>query len=295
VQSLGDGLEGRISIDMIRLTGPEFQHIDDRILSLYLVKHGLTDVAIFGPDKRALHASEFLYKRSVMVVRGNFRPPTLVTNDVIESSFNQFIKEDEVDPEKSFILTELTLENLSKDGSINHQDFLDRTELLCSLGHTVIVSNCSNHQMLINYLNDYKIKRLGLVIGAHELLEIINEKFYNNSDGRLLVAFGELFTRNIKIYVYPAQQENGGGLLKASNLPVPEGIKFLYQHLLKSHQIEEIKEYNQDMLHIFPDKVYDMIVNNKEGWEDLVPEELVPIIQEKNIFGYHKPKEKDLV
>ena len=291
VRSLLDGLEGRVSIDMIRLSGPEFKEVDDRLLSLYLVKYGLTDVAIFGPDKRSMHASEFLYKKSVMVVRGNFRPPTLVTDDVFKSSFKQFVQEPDVELEKSFILTELTLDSLMADeGKVDAQDFLDRTELLCGLGHTVIVSNCSNHQMLINYLNDYRIKRLGLVIGANELLEIINEKFYNNSDGRLLVAFGELFTRNIKIYTYPARTAENGELLKANNLPVPEGIKFLYQHLLDSHQIVEIEHYNEELLHIFPFKVYEQITNSEDGWKSLVPEKLVSIIEDNNLFGYKKGK-----
>ena len=284
VKSLKDGLEGRVHIDMIRLSGPEFPELDDRILSLYLVKHGLTDVAIFDADKRAQHASEFLYKKSVMVVRGNFRPPTLVTSDVIKTGFEQFTNEPEGDASKSFVLTELTLDSLLNDGEINERDFMDRTELLCGLGHRVIVSNCSNHQMLINYLNDYRIKRLGLVIGAHELLEIINEKFYNNSDGRLLVAFGELFTRNIKIYVYPAQQENAG-LLNAGNLPVPAGIKFLYQHLLDSHQIVPIRDYNEDLLHIFPYKVLELIKSGEEGWENLIPGALVDLIKQKQLFA----------
>ena len=293
VESLKDGLEDRIQIDMLRLSGPEFAHVDDRIMSLYLVKHGLTDVAIFGSDKRALHASEFLYKKSVMVVRGNFRPPTLVTNDVLKSGFKQFTSDPNVDLDKSFVLTELTMDSLMKTGSIDEQDFLDRTELLCGLDHTVIVSNCSNHQMLINYLNDYKIKRLGLVIGAHELLEIINEKYYNNSDGRLLVAFGELFTRNIQIYVYPAKQENGDTLLTASNLPVPAGIKFLYQHLLDSNQVQDIEDYNPDLLHILPYKVYEMITSNSDGWQNLVPEKLADLIVEKQLFGFTGATIKD--
>ena len=294
VHSLKDGLEGRVHIDMMRLSGPEFSHIDDRLTSLYLVKHGLTDVAIFDAEKKAQHSSEFLYKKSVMVVRGNFRPPTLVTRDVIKSGFEQFTNEDEVNPEKSLVLTELTLDSLLKEGKIDEQDFLDRTELLCGLGHRVIVSNCSNHQMLINYLNDYKIKRLGLVIGAHELLEIINEKFYNNSDGRLLVAFGELFTRNIKIYVYPAKHEMEGGMMNAGNLPVPAGIKFLYQHLLDSNQIVPIKDYNEDLLHIFPWKVLKMIKEGQSGWEKMIPLKLVELIKDKGLFT-STPKVEELV
>ena len=51
-------------------------------------------------------------------------------------------------------------------------------------------------------------------------------------DGRLLVAFGELFTRNIKIYVYPALFGKERKLITGKDLPVPEGIKFLYKFFL---------------------------------------------------------------
>jgi len=79
IQSLMDGLDGRVSIDFVRVKGEAFAAVDNRLLNLYLVKHGFTDIAIIDQFKNSVHASEFLYKKDVMVVRGNFRPPTLVT------------------------------------------------------------------------------------------------------------------------------------------------------------------------------------------------------------------------
>ncbi|MFT6335462.1 MAG: hypothetical protein ACJATI_002217 [Halioglobus sp.] len=285
VMSLLEGLEGRVTIDMIRAGGPIFEGIDNRLLSLYLVKHNLTEVTIFDENKNSVHASEFLYKKALMVVRGNFRPPTLVTQDVMRSSFLQFKNEDYVDPEKAYNITEITLDYLrDENGEIDDQDFLDRTELICALGYKVIVSDCSNHQKLINYLGDYKIEKLGLVIGVRELLDIINEKYHGNQDGRLLVAFGELFTRNIKIYAYPALMEDGESLLTTKNLPVPEGIKFLYKHLTDSDQIVDVSEYEEEMLYIEPSIVYDNISHGRDGWQNKVPDVLVDIIKEKKLF-----------
>jgi hypothetical protein len=143
----------------------------------------------------------------------------------------------------------------------------------------VIVSDCSNHQKLINYLGDYKIKKLGLVIGVRELLDIINEKYHGNQDGRLLVAFGELFTRNIK-----ALKEDGESLLTTGNLPVPEGIKFLYKHLTDSDQIVDVVEYEEEMLYINPSIVYDNIRHGREGWQNKVPKELVDLILDNKLF-----------
>ena len=285
VQSLLEGVEGRIAIDFIKATGPAFDHVENRLLSLYLVKHGLTEVTMFDENKESIHASEFLYKKALMVVRGNFRPPTLVTKDVVKSSFEQFKKEDFVDPDRAYDMAEITLDYLKdSNGSIDDKDFLDRTELICALGYKVLVSNCSNHQKLINYLSDYKIKNLGLVIGVRELLEIINNKYHNNRDGRLLVAFGELFTRNIKIYAYPALMEDGESIMNTANLPVPEGIKFLYKHLTDSHQIVDVEDYESDMLYIDPTIVYDNISNGRDGWQNKVPEELVELIIDKKLF-----------
>jgi hypothetical protein len=288
VRSLHDSIQDRASIDLINVTGPDFKNWDNRLLTYYLVKYNLTEVAIFDKDKNCVHASEFLYRKSLMVVRGNFRPSTLVILDVINSSFKQFLTEKSIDQRDAVICTELTLDNLRlDDGGIDEQDFLDRTELICQLGHKVIISNCTNHQMLINYMSDYKILHLGLVIGVHQLLQIINEKYQQNQDGRLLVAFGELFTRNITIYAYPAMSREYG-ILKASTLPIPNGIEFLYKYLLDSHQIVEVTEYIEPHLYIFSDQVLSSIRAGDEDWKSMVPAQLIDIIIDKKLFNHRK-------
>ncbi|HPB99768.1 MAG TPA: hypothetical protein PKW66_27855, partial [Polyangiaceae bacterium] len=102
VLSLMDGLFRRVKIDMVRLDGPDFATLDHRRLSLWLVQHGMSEVAMFGPDKRNIHPSEFLYKKHVLVVRASFRPLTLLEEDMIEKGWEQFVNEPEVEVEKSF-------------------------------------------------------------------------------------------------------------------------------------------------------------------------------------------------
>lgn len=286
VQSLLDNLAGRLTVDLLRVKGTSFEHADNRLLSLYLVKYGLSELALFDEKGIGLHASEFLYKRSLMVVRGHFKPPTVVTLDVFKAGYDQFIKEPSVEQEKCYIVAEITLDNLKKDSpDIDESDFLARSELLTLLGYKVLVSNCTNHQVLINYMADYKIPNLGLIIGIKELLEIINEKYYQNQDGRLLVAFGELFTRNIKIYAYPALTEDGIQLLTTTNLPVPEGITFLYKHLLNTQQIVDVQTFDKDMLSVLPSNVLSLIANDDNEWEKLVPPITIPVIRANKYFG----------
>jgi hypothetical protein len=286
LKSLMDSLKGRIAIDMVRLTGPDFEHIDNRLLCLWIVKYELSEVAMFGPDGRSVHPSEFLYKKDVLVVRGSYRPPTLVNLDMIKASNKQFRNEEKVDSSRTFLLTEITMDNLRDTGELDEKDFLDRAELLCALGQTVVVSDCEAHQKLVNYLSDYKVKQLGLVLGVRPLLDMLSNQYYQNMDSRLLAAFGELFARNVRIYVYPYMQEGSADLMTAKNLPIPDGLTFLYQHLLDNHQIVDVVGFNPAILHIFSKDILVKIREGGSGWENMVPPKIASLIKEKCLFGF---------
>jgi hypothetical protein len=269
VLSLLDGLKGRIAIDMIVLEGENFTKLDNRLLSLWLVKHGLTEVTMFDPRGRSIHPSEFLYRKSVMVVRGSFRPITLVNEDMLRAGYQQFRESGNLDPAKSFLLTELTLDNLQESAEMNERDFLHRATLLNELGQTVIISNYHKYGDLIEY---------------------IASKYRDNQDGRLLAAFGEIFTRDVNIYVYPAQQEGSEELMTAQNVPIPEGVKFLYKHLIDSGQVVDITHFHPENLHIYSRDVLQMIKAGEMGWEELVPKKVAKLIKSENLFEF--PSEK---
>ncbi len=286
--SLLDGLHGRAKIDMIRLNGPDFEHVNNKLLSLYLVKHNLTELAMFSPEGKNVHASEFLYKKYVMVVRSSFRPPTLTHQDMLQKSYKQFKNNPEVQTDKTFLLTEIPLESLCKKGekNPNEKDFLDRATLLNALGYTVVISNCADHQEMLQYFSDFKIRQLAVVLEAHKLLDLINQKYYQNLDGRLIAAFGELFTHEVRVYVYPSLQEGSPELMKAETLPVPEGVKFLYRHLLDNQQIIDISEFDPEVLNIFTKQVYELIQEGGTGWETMVPQKVAKLIKETYLFDY---------
>lgn len=288
--SLMDSLRGRVAIDMLRISGPDFKSLDNRLLCLWMVKHKLTEVAMFGPDGRNIHPSEFLYKKHLMVVRGSFRPATLVNLDMIQTGFDTFRSEQEVEAAKSFLFTEITLDNLQSEGRLDEQDFLDRAENLCALGQTVIISDCTDYHKLIAYFAEYRIQNLGLVIGVRQLLDLINHLYYQNLDGRLLAAFGEIFTKNVRLYVYPALQEGSSELMTCQNLPIPEGVKFLFKHLLDNQQIKDLDNYNPAILHIYSKDILQLIREGTLGWEAEVPKRIAALIKEKCLFGY--PAEK---
>jgi hypothetical protein len=244
-------------------------------------------VAIFGANKRPLHAGEFLYKKSVLIARGSYRPPTLVQQDMIDGAYAQFLEEPDVEADKAWFLSEITLDNLQSDGPLDERDFLDRADLLCALGHTVVLSNCMQHKKLIAYFSDYKVQRIGLAMGARKLQNIIGETCAHNPDN-LLTAFGEMFLRNVRFYIYPAQPKDSDTLLTAKNIDIPPAIHFLYDYLLENGNIVDVRRFDPGVLQIFHGEVLRMIQQNKPGWESCCPAAVVALIKEGHFFGYGK-------
>src|SRR5438270_13875318 len=127
----------RIEVDMIKFSGPVFQHVDNRLMSLQLVSQGLTDAVMFKADGETVQPAEVFYKRAILVERGSFRPVTYATNDMLDGARRVFLKEAGVPEKDLVVLMEMTLENLLSEGQLNHVDFLARVDILGALGRTV--------------------------------------------------------------------------------------------------------------------------------------------------------------
>jgi hypothetical protein len=286
ISSLLDNLHGRMQIDMLRIQGPDFRHVDNRLVALALIRHNMTDVSMFDSKGNPVHASEYLYKNPTLVVRGSWRPPTLVNLDMQAAAMQQFIDLPSIDTSRIKVLSEITLSNLQLFGDVDEKDFLDRVDVLGRLGHTVILSNCDEYAKLVAYLSDYKIPHLGLVIGVRNLMEIIRRKYENFTDGRLLASIGDIFVSNARLYVYPSQQPGSDVLLTCQNVAIPEGVKYLYKHLLENQQIIDITGFRKDILNIYSTQVLDLLRSDAEGWDKFVPEEVAKLIRENCLFGF---------
>jgi len=169
---------------------------------LLLVKNGMTDAALFGPNGDVLQASQALYKKNILVLRGRFRPLTHVNLDMLKMGLKEFRKEEDIDVDRIQVLFELTLKDLSAEGRIDEKDFLDRVDIIGSLGYTVLISNYQKYYTLVSYLSDsVRNRKVGVILGVENLIQIFDDKYYDRLKGRLLEAYGILFGRNVKVYV----------------------------------------------------------------------------------------------
>ncbi len=281
----------RVEIDMLRVSGADLQRLDNRIIALKLVKMGLTDATMFDQSGAVLQPRTALYKKNVLLMRGRFRPMTKVHVDMIEAGTKQYMAEVDVDPDNTCLLLELTLKDLTADGQISDKDFIDRAELLCSMGYTVMISDYLKHYKMIEYLSSItQQKKIGVLLGIYNLQTIFDEKYYNTLNGGLLEAFGRGFGHNVKMYVYPALNVETGDLYTVDNFEIPEHLWGLLDYMKKTNKVANITGFDSSLLHILSDDVLDKIHSGVSTWEGDVPESVMKAIKYYQLFGYREEK-----
>ncbi len=149
---------------------------------------------------------------------------------------------------------------------------------------------------------------IGVAMGINNLLEIFNEKYYDNLEGGILESMGRMFRHAVKLYIYPMQQSaydrylasghpagqgqgNGhafsaGVMITARNLHVADHLQNLYAHLLENHYLDCISGANPDYLNIFSRDVLQRIKAGDNSWEKMVPAKVADFIKQRKLLGY---------
>ncbi|MEZ0004931.1 hypothetical protein ABH942_000274 [Flavobacterium sp. 28YEA47A] len=279
----------QLEIDTINFSGPRFADVDNRLMSLQLVKNGMTDAVMFDPEGNNVLPAAVLYKKNILALRGSFRPVTRVNMDMYEKSLQMFLEENKVEKENTLVVFEITLSNLRSDGEIDERDFMDRAELLCSLGQTVMISNFQEYYKVVEYFSNYTKARMGLAMGVSNLVDVFDEKYYRHLSGGILEAFGKLFYRDLKVFLYPMKDEHGV-VINSENLKVHPRMKELYKFFKFNGKVVDITDFDEHDLEIFSREVLKMISKGKPGWESMLPKGIAEMIKRDNLFGYDPKK-----
>jgi len=287
INSLIDHLDNsRIEVNFIRFGGKVFEAVDNRLMNLHLLKQGMTQAIMFDERGIVVLPADHLHKKDVLVVRGSFRPPTLVSLDMIKSGLADFAKGIGKKESEIVAVSEITISTLkSEAGDVTKEDFLARVDLNCALGKKTLITNYAQYYKLANYFARMSVPNLGLVLGIYNFQQVFTDDEYSNVDGGILSALGQLFRDKVKVYIYPYKAENGA-VESLNNLKVPPSFKHVFEHLKENNKVLDVKNPDKDLLHIYSSKVLQMIVKNEPGWEEMVPPSVAKEINEKCLFGH---------
>lgn len=290
IKSLYDDIAvDKIEIDMIDFQGPAFKYVDNRLMSLQLVKMGMTDAVIFNSTGENLLPADILYKKNIFAVRGSFRPVTKVNVDMFENGLKKFLADSEATIEGTKVLFEITISNLKADGDIDERDFLDRVDILGKLGYTVMISNFSEYYRLVDYFSTYTKEKIGIGMGVNNLLLVFEEQYYQHLSGGILEAFGKFFKTGTRVYLYPYKHPVTHEVLTSDNLKVEDNLKELYKYFKHTKRIVDITDYNEDYFEIYSREILKKIANQELGWENQLPMGVAELIKERGMFGYKEP------
>lgn len=285
LQSLLDNLsKDRLRITMIRMDGPQMDYVDNRLLGVQLVKHGMTHAIMFDKDGNLSQPSDMLYKKNVLAIRGRFKPITNIAVDIFNRSLNLFQLDENYEPDNTLFFCELTLNDISSHGEIDETDFLERVDMLNEIGQNVMVSDFREFYKLTSFFTQFNIKQLRVIIGVPTLEKVLSKKYYKDLDGGILEAIAHLFQKNSKMYIYPTMKDGSDELITSENIKMDDDVKILFDYLVYNRFILDIKTTLVKELYVNSHEVLKMIQEKNKDWKKYVPIAIAQKIKENNLF-----------
>jgi hypothetical protein len=287
LQSLMDNLDThRVEVNMVRMTGRDLDYVDNRLLGVQLVKNRMTSATIFDSGGNVQQPADMLYKKNLLAFRGRFRPITNASWDMLRKCYEIFSRDEYYTQENTLALCEITLDNLLHEGEIDETDFLERVNLLNGLGQNVMISNIREYYQLVEYFSNFRLGKFRIVVGIPTFAGMWDKNRYSELRGGILEAFGRMFIKNMKLYVYPSLNKNNGKLFTSKDIERSADLQHLYDYLVENRKIIDVRSAETKWLEADYSNTLAMIKTNTPGWENLVPEYVSSYIKKNNIFGY---------
>lgn len=253
IESLTDNLSvGSVEIDLITVKGHAFEKLDDIVVNLYLLQKGFSKAAFFEPSGRARQAKDQLYKKHIMILRTRFRQKSIPDFGLFQQAVNQYAKRKELSENSLVTLVELTLNNLMDERLDGSEELLyaiaKRTREVIDNGYPVIITNFNRHNKLAEYLSMAKPLSVGITTSIANLKYIfLSENYGSGYTNELLAYISDLFSRKVKLLVYPYKDSKTKEIITTKNLSVSAEATPLYDFLIKNEYIIDVEDVS------FPD------------------------------------------
>ncbi len=252
IESLVDNLSpGSVEIDLVKVSGPVFERVNERLINLYLIAKGFSKAAIFNPEGSAYQSKDFLYKKDIMILRTKYRQKSNPNFDLFNLAVEQFKRNLHIQDSNLVVMIEVLMSNaLDENPVLSHEDlvyFAERAEYLCGTGNHVLVSNFTRNHYLAEYLSQFKPSNVGISTNISNLRNIFNSDQYNKAvyTDELLAYISGLFSKNVKLYAYPYLNKKDNQIITTRNMPVSDEARPLFDFLIKNNYIIDIENYDE--------------------------------------------------
>ena len=104
----------------------------------------------------------------------------------------------------------------------------------------MLISDYFEYYRLAAYLTRYTAEPIAVTMGVANLLDLFNEKYYTELEGGILEAFGKLFTKDLRLYVYPLRDESPAQSRRSRMPEIPAGQHNLFRHMVEQGRIKQL-------------------------------------------------------
>ncbi len=276
--------EGSIEIDMIEFVGPLFKGTDNRLMALHLVKSGLTRSVFFTRLGKPIQGADLLFRKNILVLRGSYRPFTLVHEDMIACAKKAFMQRNDFGEDEIIVLPELSMSHLLAFGTLDIDDFLGRVDTLNAMGLAVQISDFANFHSMKMHLAQFSTKRISLALGIKNITEIFSEQSYSEMSGGMVEGLGKLFSNGSNLYVYPKRLKTGE-IKQVDQMEFDPIVLHLFQHFLSTNRLIPLKSFNPALIDIYTQDIRTSLLEGDNSWKKKVPAAVTEIIVSKKLFG----------
>lgn len=251
IESLSDNLAiGSVEIDFVKVKGPAFKNVNERLINLYLIAKDYSTAAIFDKDGNVMQAKDFLYKKNVIILRTKYRQKSTPNFDLFNLAVDQFKRNLNINDDNLIVLVEVLMSNmLDEHPKLSNEDlayFAARAEELCATGNHILVSNFTRNHKLAEFLSQFRPRNVGISTNISNLRNIFNaDLFGENYTDELLSYISSIFSKNVKLYAYPYLDKKNNAIITTENMPVAAEAKPLFEFLVHNKYIMDIENYDE--------------------------------------------------
>jgi hypothetical protein len=254
--ALHDELAGRLEVDLIAVDGPDLAGIDDRLITLDLLRSGLAEAVLLPVAGVPVPPSEVLRKRPLVLAPGVFDRPDAVHAALLEGARARLATELGEDARKPLCLFVLTSRHPDSDDEPSSAEMLRRVDSLRQMGSDVLVARAPQLYRIVRYALRYTSAEVRIAIGAATFADVVAARHYRHLDGELMEALAHLFACNVRMYVYPTPAKlldrldptsaayfgppDAKGMNILEHLAVPPPVSHLVAYLIESGFIESV-------------------------------------------------------
>ena len=251
----------RIEIDFIETSGRLFDRWHTKDLFIGLVASGLSEGVVLPYACNYKPLNEAFYKVPVVIEPGRFEGRERIHTEMLATALERAHLEQSTETRKAlgiFCLSATKMENTDTAAPLLSPVELSlRANSLLAEGFDVLVTIHQDLYRISALLSRFTTEPVRFVIGLSVLVKVLADS-YTELPGRVLQALSQLFTQNVRVYVYPMalgvletkltpEQSTGwkisntDELLEADEITPPPPLGHLYTYLLASGLIEPLR------------------------------------------------------